>query len=114
MTYLLLPIFSTNTKKSSVKEWVQITATAVLDGFLLVPNVVFITKYFRFRLITADPDDDKFVDCAFAGNADFIVSNDHHFDVLKKIDFPQIRVISADDFMEMLTGNRPDLSKHWP
>ena len=89
----------------------SITATAVLDGFWLVPNIVYITKYFRFRLITADPDDDKFVDCAFVGNADFIVSNDHHFDVLKRIEFPKIQVISADDFMEMLTGNRPDLPK---
>jgi putative PIN family toxin of toxin-antitoxin system len=45
------------------------------------PDVVLITKYFFWRLITADPDDDKFVDCAVAANADFIVTNDRHFNV---------------------------------
>lgn len=82
-------------------------ASAVLDGFRLVPNIAFVTKYFNWRLITADPDDDKFVDCAVAGNADFIVSDDRHFRVLAKIPFPKVRVISADDFMEILTGKRP-------
>lgn len=81
-------------------------ASAVLDGFQLVPNIAFVTKYFNWRLITADPDDDKFVDCAVAGNADFIVSDDRHFRVLTKIPFPKVRVISADDFMKIVTGQR--------
>lgn len=82
-------------------------ASAVLDGFHLVSNITFVTKYFNWRLITADPDDDKFVDCAVAGNADFIVSDDRHFRVLAQISFPKVRVISADDFMEIVTGQRP-------
>jgi len=32
-------------------------------------NVEYITKYFRWNLITADPDDNKFVDCAISCNA---------------------------------------------
>ena len=34
-------------------------------------------------------DDNKFVDCAFAANATYIVSDDKHYDVLKEVDFPQ-------------------------
>lgn len=75
------------------------------------PDVVQITKYFYWNLIASDPDDDKFVDCAIAANADFIVTDDGDFRVLAKIDFPKVRVISADDFVEMLTGKRPEKRK---
>lgn len=72
------------------------------------PDVIFISKYFFWNLITADPDDNKFVDCAVAANADFIVTNDRHFNVLKQIPFPSVRVVSADDFVEMLMEKRPN------
>jgi len=55
-----------------------------------------------WRLITADPDDDKLSDCAIAAGADFLVSNDRHFDVLKKTDFPKVKVIPAEEFLEMI------------
>jgi uncharacterized protein len=44
-------------------------------------------------------------------NAHFICTEDKHFDVLKKLPFPIISVISADDFVETLTGVRPTSSK---
>lgn len=71
------------------------------------PDVVEISKYFFWNLITSDPDDNKFVDCAIAANADFIVTNDRHFKILKDIPFPQVQIISADDFVEQLTGVHP-------
>ena len=52
--------------------------------------------------IEADPDDDKFVDCAIAGNAKYIVTNDHHYDVLRNTSFPHVDVISLDDFMAQI------------
>lgn len=36
---------------------------------------------FRFRLIAADADN-KFADCAIAAEADFIITEDRHFDAL--------------------------------
>lgn len=68
------------------------------------PDLVQVTNYFFWNLITTDPDDNKFVDCAITAGADFIVTNDQHFAILKMIDFPSIRVISAEDFVEMLSG----------
>jgi predicted nucleic acid-binding protein len=52
--------------------------------------------------ITNDPDDNKFVDCAIASNADYIVSQDSHFDILKFIDFPKVNVIRLEEFMKTL------------
>jgi uncharacterized protein len=71
------------------------------------PDVVKINKYYFWNLITIDPDDNKFVDCAVAANAHFICTEDKHFRVLKKVAFPPVNVISANDFVELLTGIRP-------
>lgn len=71
------------------------------------PDVIEIHKYFFWNLISVDPDDNKFADCAIAANADFICTDDKHFKVLKKINFPSVKVISSDDFVELLTGKRP-------
>jgi len=49
-------------------------------------------------LITQDPDDNKFIDCAFANNCDFLVTNDKHFSVLNNIDFPKINVVNIEEF----------------
>ncbi len=75
------------------------------------PDVVNINKYYFWNLITVDPDDNKFVDCSVAANAHFICTEDKHFNVLKKVIFPPVTVISADDFVEILTGIRPVKNK---
>jgi len=67
-------------------------------------NVVFVNPFYRFELITADPDDNKFVDCAIVGNADYIVSQDAHFNVLKTIDFPKVNVIRIEEFAKTLNN----------
>ena len=63
-------------------------------------NVRLISPSYKWNLITADPDDNKFVDCAVAANAKFIVTEDHHFNILKEIDFPSVDVINIDDFLK--------------
>ena len=65
-------------------------------------NVRQIVPSYKWNLITIDPDDNKFVDCAIAANARFIVTEDHHFNVLKEIPFPSVSVINIDDFLSEL------------
>lgn len=78
------------------------TAESFVAFLQLLPNVNHIEPFFHLNLITADPDDNKFVDCAFAGNAHYIVTNDRHFRVLQKIEFPTISTITAEVFKEWL------------
>jgi putative PIN family toxin of toxin-antitoxin system len=73
-------------------------AESFLSFLSLLPNVRRIDPYFQLSIIIADPDDNKFIDCAFAGNAHYIVTNDKHFRVLNNIEFPKISVITAEDF----------------
>lgn len=79
-------------------------ASNVISAILDLPNTRMIQVYYHLRLITADPDDDKFVDCAFKANARYIVTQDHHYDVLKRTPFPIIDVIDIDEFIKVLNG----------
>ena len=56
--------------------------------------------------MSADPDDNKFVDCALNAGADYLITNDHHFNILKSIDFPPVRVAGIDHFTEILHKRR--------
>ena len=76
----------------------SIVAENVINLLLKGDNVLFVDTYFRLQLIEADPDDNKFVDCAFAADATYIVSDDKHFDVLKEITFPKIFVLKIREF----------------
>jgi len=69
---------------------------------LSLENVEKTDIYFRWNLIQADPDDNKFVDCAISARVRFVVTNDKHFKELKDIEFPPVEVINADDFLEEL------------
>ena len=79
-----------------------VVAKNVIDLLLKSKNVDYITPHFKFGLITADHDDDKFVDCAFAANATYIVSDDNYFDVLNDIEFPQLLVLKLKEFLGLL------------
>jgi len=71
---------------------------STLDFLLLLPNVKFTDPFFNWNLIEQDKDDNKFVDCAVAASADFIISNDRHFNVLKAVPFPSVSVLTAEAF----------------
>lgn len=81
-----------------------VEASESLQGTLdNLSNVILTTSYFRFDLITKDRDDNKFVDCAVAANAHFIVSEDKDFKVLEKIPFPKVEVLGLEAFKIKLT-----------
>lgn len=78
------------------------TAELVVKTIVNSPFVEFVTPYYHFELIKADPDDNKFVDCAIAANARYIVSNDRHYDILRQTSFPHVEVIALSDFLTLL------------
>ncbi len=80
------------------------TVQDVLRLLVSLQNVELIAPHYRWKLIANDPDDDKFVDLAVAGNADFIVTNDKHFKVLKQTAFPSVKTLKAEEFLEMLAA----------
>lgn len=45
-------------------------------------NIRHVSPTFRYQLITADPDDNKFTDCAITASGDYIITEDRHFSPL--------------------------------
>lgn len=70
----------------------------------LLPNAVKVDPHYQFQLIKADPDDNKFVDCAIAANASYLVSNDKHFRILRDIPFPQVQLLSMTELVNLLSN----------
>lgn len=76
----------------------EILASSVLDALQVMPNLIHVRKNIFFRLIPQDQDDEKFADCAIAVSADYLVTNDHHFNPLKKLPFPVLKIVNEDEF----------------
>lgn len=80
------------------KKLSETTANFVLRTLLELENVHPTVVYFHTNFIINDPDDNKFVDCAFACGADFLISNDKHFKILKTVEFPVIPIVTFQEF----------------
>lgn len=77
-------------------------AEYIIKALLNHPKTILINNiYYQWKLIHIDEDDNKFVDAYVTGSADFLVSNDKHFDVLKDIEFPSINVLNLLEFMKL-------------
>jgi len=73
-------------------------ARNVVEAIARLHTTVYQEIYIHFALIKKDVDDNKFVDCAVAANAEYIVTNDSHFNVLKEIDWPKVLVLTIKEF----------------
>lgn len=87
-------------------HWNIDAAKNAIRSLLELSSTQLTVAYFKLNLITNDEDDNKFVDCAFAANANYIVSNDTDFNVLKNVSFPSIRVVSIAEFKEILISKK--------
>ena len=77
-------------------------AVNVVEAIARLRTTVYQETYIHFGLIQDDPDDNKFVDCAVAANAEYIVTNDKHFSALKQIPWPKIVVLNIKEFLAQL------------
>ena len=57
--------------------------------------------------VCADPDDDKFLACALAANADYVVSEDKDLLVLNA--YHGVQIINALDFLHILQNIPPEI-----
>ena len=76
-----------------------LVAELFVSAILNRKNVRKVSPSFSFHLIEADVDDNKFVDCAIVANAKYIVTEDHHYDVLQDIPFPKVEVVRLNEFL---------------
>jgi uncharacterized protein len=77
-------------------------AQITLDLMMMNPNIHLVSPSFQTRLIYPDMDDNKFVDCTFAANAHYLVTNDKDYKILKTTPFPSINLLKMNEFIEIL------------
>ena len=83
-------------------HWNIETARSVARSLIELSSSQLTVAYFKLNLIAIDADDNKFVDCAFASNAAYIITNDSDFNILRSLSFPSIKVKSIASFKELL------------
>jgi len=77
----------------------SVVANNFLEFLTKLPGVVRVSSPFTWGIIKVDPDDNKFVDAGLIAGADFIITYDGHFDVVKESPFPTIPVVTPDVFL---------------
>ena len=74
-------------------------------------NLLRVMPSFRFNIITADPDDNIFTDCAVTANADYVITDDQHFAALRNAGYKPQPITPGDFISRFVVGASPDSSR---
>lgn len=66
----------------------------------IISKAKIVKVEYRVRLVHADPSDNKFLECAYAAGAEFIVSSDNHLLSLKS--WQDIQIVTPGEFLKLL------------
>ena len=92
----------TEYEEKIVERYSKKAADVVLTLLTIAPNTTFSEPYYNWQLIESDADDNKFADLAIATNADYLVTNDSDFNILKRTTFPKVIVVSLNEFRSIM------------
>lgn len=90
--------------RNGAARW-QKMMTAFTFASQLRDSLRFVHPSFRFSIISADPDDNKFIDCAIAAEADWIITEDAHFAPLLDAGYKP-KPIKPDEFIARFIADR--------
>jgi len=63
---------------------------------------IVISPKYRVTGICRDPDDNKYLECALAANADYIISGDR--DLLDLKEYHKVKIVNARDYLDISGG----------
>ena len=64
----------------------------------IISQAILIKRAPRVNVVTEDPEDNKFLSCALAGKADYIITSDKHLLVLRK--FKGTKIVKPTQFLK--------------
>mgnify|MGYP001615053912 CR=1 FL=1 len=77
--------FNISMSEDAIQEWIN----------LIIKNAILVESSEKLEIIKEDPSDNKFLEAAIAGNANFIISQDKHF--LKLKEYRSIKIIKPEE-----------------
>lgn len=66
----------------------------------LLPFVETVQAKKRLRVVRRDPEDDKFLECALAGRAEYLVTGDR--DLLELGSYRGVRILTVGEFLDQI------------
>lgn len=100
-TELLLEYEEVLTRRSGPARWRKLARLMDLVE-LTRGNVIRVTPSFHFQVVTSDPDDNIFTDCAITAGADYLVTEDQHFAALKNAGYKPQPITPAEFISEFI------------
>ena len=85
----VLKDFKIQLPEDMIKEWID----------LIVKNSIIVEAEEKFKVVE-DIKDNIFIEAAFAGKADYIVSQDNH--LLKLSEFRGIKIVAPEEFLAII------------
>lgn len=75
----------------------------IINGWknIIIQNSILVKPLERLEIIKTDLDDNKFLEAAIEGKADFIISQDNHLLNLKE--YGGIKIINPKEFLEIIS-----------
>ena len=84
-----------NKFKFPVEDILSFLEIIVLNSHIVEPNI-------KLEAVPQDPNDNKIIECAVSGNADYIVTGDK--DILNLKEFRGIKIITSNHFLKVLNN----------
>ena len=77
-------------------------AKLIINAICNLPETMEVNPiYFNWLLIYNDQDDNKFIDAYVAGQAQYIITNDKHFQQLSSIEYPKVFCMKLHNFLDL-------------
>lgn len=98
-------VSSTKTVDEFVKTMVSFKVPMKIEDILWWESLILekselVVPKRKINVVKDDPDDNKFVETALEGKADYIVTQDRHLLNIKE--FQGIRILTPEEFLEIL------------
>lgn len=76
-----------------------------IDGFIgrLLTNSIIVNPSQSINAVADDPDDNKIIECAVEGKAEYIISGDRH--LLSLGEYKNVKILRASEFLQFLLAN---------
>jgi predicted nucleic acid-binding protein len=105
-TELLLEYEEVLTRMSGPARWRRLARLMDLAE-LTSGNLLRVTPSFHFQIITSDPDDNIFTDCAVTASADYLITEDQHFAALRNAGYKPQPITPGEFISKFIIGTPP-------
>jgi putative PIN family toxin of toxin-antitoxin system len=86
-----------------IRKELRLTVSEIDEALAeIAPGAILTPGKIRMRAVKEDPEDNRYLECAVEGQADFIISGDHHLTDLHV--FEGIKIVDPATFLRIMAN----------